>query len=392
MTQTVWRLSSGVLGVWLALAPNALAQQAPPAAPSPAPPAATSAQPAASAPAAATLPDSSGAPKSTILERVIVRVNGEIFTQSQLTQRQIAALRDRNRDVQDQRALQDDATLRNLLAQVTPQILVQAVDELLLVQRGREIGAKFTDEQFKTAVDNLKESNKLDEASFKKALEQEGLTMEDLRAQIEKSYLIRQVQQQEIHMTITEEELRQYYAAHKDAFMTPATVTLRELFVGVPTRTQNGVEVFNPIDDAAAKSKVEDARARVLGGTDFASIVAQLSESASKPNGGLVGPVNVADLSPSLKETLDKLKVGELTEPIRTPRGYQLIKLEARGESTLQPFEEIRPQIEQRVRSDRLQGETEKLLARLHTQAVIEWKDEAFRLMYEKALAAQSTQ
>jgi peptidyl-prolyl cis-trans isomerase SurA len=323
---------------------------------------------------------------------VIVRVNGEIFTQSQLTQRQIAALRDRNRDVQDQRALQDDATLRNLLAQVTPQILVQAVDELLLVQRGREIGAKFTDEQFKTAVDNLKESNKLDDASFKKALEQEGLTMEDLRAQIEKSYLIRQVQQQEIHMTITEEELRQYYAAHKDAFMTPATVTLRELFIGVPTRTQNGVEVFNPIDDAAAKSKVEDARARVIGGADFAAIVAQLSESASKPNGGLVGPVNVADLSPSLKETLDKLKVGELTEPIRTPRGYQLIKLEARGEPALQPFEEIRPQIEQRVRSDRLEGETEKLLARLHTQAVIEWKDEAFRQMYEKALAAQSRQ
>jgi peptidyl-prolyl cis-trans isomerase SurA len=327
------------------------------------------------------------AQKGQIIERVIVRVNGEIFTQSQLTERQIAALRERNRDVKDSHALEDDATLRTLLAEVTPPILVTAVDELLLVQRGREIGAKFTDEQFQAALDNIKKSNKIDDEGLKKAMEQEGITLESLRSRIEKQYLIQQVQQQEIHMNITDEELRQYYAGHKDEFMTPATVTLREITVGVPTRMQNGQEVFNPADETAAKTRIEAARERAVGGADFAALAQELSESGTKSNGGLVGPVNLDDLNSNLRQVIEALKPGEIAQPIRTPRGFQLIKLESRANPELQEFEKVRQQVEQRVRSDRLDGETEKLLRRLHQQAVIEWKDPAFKDMYEKALA-----
>ena len=71
--------------------------------------------------------------KSTIVERVLVRVNGEIFTQSQLTQRQIAALRDMEKEKRD------DSKLGETVASITPELLVTAVDELLLVQRGREM-------------------------------------------------------------------------------------------------------------------------------------------------------------------------------------------------------------------------------------------------------------
>src|SRR5689334_11227620 len=79
--------------------------------------------------------------KSEIIERVIVRVNGEIFTQSELTQRQIDALRDQGKS----------ATSLNQadLDKITPDLLVGAVDDLLLVQRAKEMGVKFDDSQFK---------------------------------------------------------------------------------------------------------------------------------------------------------------------------------------------------------------------------------------------------
>ena len=125
-------------------------------------------------------------------------MNGEIFTLTDLTQRQIQVLRDKNRQVRNAEDLQNDAALRQALAEVTPDILVEAVDELLLVQRGRELGVKLSDQQFKQALDNIKKENKLDDAGLAKALSQEGITLAELRQNFERSHLMRAVQQNEI--------------------------------------------------------------------------------------------------------------------------------------------------------------------------------------------------
>src|SRR6188768_78980 len=68
------------------------------------------------------------APKSVILERVLVRVNGEIFTQTQLEQQRTDDLSDRN--------VEPAKVTAAMIAELTPDILVKAVDDLLLVQRG----------------------------------------------------------------------------------------------------------------------------------------------------------------------------------------------------------------------------------------------------------------
>lgn len=352
-----------------AAASPALAQVALPTfqAPAPAPPAAPAAAPA--------------SPASTIVERVLVRVNGEILTQSQLRSRQIEVLRSAERSA--------PTNIEEELAKITPNLLVSVVDELLLVQHGRELGLTFTEEQFKSAVENVKKQNKLDDAGLQAALTQEGITMEELRQNFERSYLVQGVQQREIgpSMTITVEEQRQYYKRNADKFMTAPTVTLRELFIGVATVTQNSKEVFSVADDNSARTRIEELRKRAVAGEDFAALVTANSESATKSSGGLVGPVNVEDLSPALKELVAKLDPGGVSEPVRTPRGYQLFKLETRSVPELRPFDEVRREIENAIRNERIEPETEKMLARLRTQAVIEWKDDALRQVYEKRLA-----
>jgi peptidyl-prolyl cis-trans isomerase SurA len=326
-------------------------------------------------------PGSPATPTTTIVERVLVRVNGEIFTQSQLTRRQIEALRDLKQTA--------NTNIEEELTKLTPELLVAAVDELLLVQQGRELGLTFTEEQFQSALENIKKQNKLDDAALKVALEQEGLTLEELRQNFERSYLAQGVQQREIgpSMTITLEEQRQYYKRNGDQFMTPLTVTLRELFLNVATRTQGSEQVFSVADDEAAKSRIEAFRTRALSGEDFAALVTANSESATKASGGLVGPVNVEDLSPALKDLVAKLEPGGISEPVRTPRGYQIFKLESRSVPALRPFDEVRRDIENAIRNERIGPETVKMLARLRTQAVIEWKDDTLRQMYEKRVA-----
>jgi peptidyl-prolyl cis-trans isomerase SurA len=322
-------------------------------------------------------------PKGSIVERVLVRVNGEIFTQSQLTTRQVGALRDMEKDKRD------DTKLESTVAEITPDLLVSAVDELLLVQRGREMGVKFTDDQFKEALDSIKKDNKLDDAGFKAALTQEGLTLEELRQQLEKTFLIRAVQQREIgpSMSITQEEQRQYYDKHKADFMTPLTVTLREILVNVSTTTQKGQSIFAVSDDSSSKAKIDAIRTRAVAGEDFVKLVSETSESSTKSSGGMIGPVNVEDLTPALKDALGSLQPGGITLPLRGPRGYQIFKLEARSTQELRPFTAVRSEIERAIRDDRIDPETEKMLARLRKQAVIEWKDDGFKQMYEKRLA-----
>lgn len=325
--------------------------------------------------------------KSVIIQKVIVKVNGEVFTLTDLTQRQIQVLRDQNQRQISPQDLQSDATLRKALDDVTPAILVDALDELLLVQRGREIGAKFTDEQFKQAVENIKKENKLDDAGLLKALQQEGLTLQELRQQFERSFLLQSVQRQEImpSMTLTDEEKRQYYAAHAQEFMTASTVTVRELFVDVPVSTQGGQQVLNVAADEAAKAKIDGTRARALKGEDFVKLVGELSDSGSKANGGLISGIVVNDLSPELAGVLTKLKPGDVSEPIRSAKGYAIFKLESRVEAVPEPFDKVKDRIAQKIYDSRMEGEQKKYLEKLRTQALIEWKDEGYHQMYDKA-------
>ena len=155
-----------------------------------------------------------------IIEQILVRVNGEIITKSDLEQRQIAALRQRP-EVSGLRG--DDAALAKLLSEVTPQVIVDAVDELLLTQRGKELGYAMGDDQFKSIVENIRKENKIEtDEQFAQALQGEGMTMLDLRRQLEKQMLVSRVQQTEVmgKLSVTDEEVAAYYEQHKAEFST----------------------------------------------------------------------------------------------------------------------------------------------------------------------------
>ena len=131
-----------------------------------------------------------------ILEQVLVKVNGEIITKTEFEARQVAELRNRPEFANSSPA---GADLQRAVAEITPDLILAAVDELLLVQRGRENGFALGDAQFAQILENIKTSNNLqDDAKFQEALKQEGLTMADLRRNLERQMLVSQVQRVEI--------------------------------------------------------------------------------------------------------------------------------------------------------------------------------------------------
>src|SRR5260221_10918970 len=89
------------------------------------------------------------ATRAEIIEQILVKVNGEIFTKSDLEQRQVTVLKQKGQQV-DPKADQGNEHLRKVLDDITPQLMVDAIDEMLIVQRGKELGYKLSDEQFKS--------------------------------------------------------------------------------------------------------------------------------------------------------------------------------------------------------------------------------------------------
>jgi peptidyl-prolyl cis-trans isomerase SurA len=328
--------------------------------------------------------------RAEIIEQILVKVNGEIFTKSDLEQRQVSALRQKGQQID----LKNDSAnqqLRKALDEITPQIMVDAVDEMLLVQRGKELGYKLSYEQFKGVLDNIKKENKLEsEEQFQAALKAEGITMVDLRRNLERSMLVQRVQQNEVmgKIGVSEDEARKYYDSHLNEFTTPQSVTLREILVALPADNKG----LNVAADEAAKTKAEAIRERATtGGESFEKLAADVSDAPSKANAGLIGPISMNDLSADLRKMIEALKAGDVTPVTRMARGYQLYKLEALTTAQTMPFEQARDQIGDRVFTDKRKAEYQKYLEKLRAQAIIEWKNPDVKKAFEAGLKAQAT-
>jgi len=328
--------------------------------------------------------------RAEIIEQILVKVNGEIFTKSDLEQRQVLILRQKGQQV-DLKTDQGNEQLRKALDDVTPQLLVEAVDEMLIVQRGKELGYKLSDEQFKTVFDNIRKENKIDtDEQLQAALKAENMSMADLRRNLERQMIRQRVEQNEVigKVGVTETEARTYYEAHLGEFTTPPSVTLREILISVTADARG----LNVAADEAAKARAEEIRRRVTAdGESFEKLAADVSDAPSKANAGLIGPISVNDVAPDLRKFIDAMKPGSVSDVIRTPRGFQVLKLETMTATETQAFEQARQQISERVFTDKRRSEFQKYLDKLRAQAIIEWKNENVHKAFEQGLKAMAS-
>jgi peptidyl-prolyl cis-trans isomerase SurA len=321
-------------------------------------------------------------PSAEVIEAVLVKVNGDILTKTELEQRQVQYMRAKNLQPAD------DEALKKAITEITPEVVSDTIDEMLLVQRGRALNYKMTDEDFDRVVSNIRKENKLDtDEAFQAALKQEGMTLPELRKSMERQMLIARVTQNEVmaKVGISEEEARQYHSEHLKEFTKPGTVTIREILIRVPI--ENGS--MNVAGDQAAKQKAEDVRKRAMAGESFDQLASEFSDSPSKANGGLIGPLNISELTPAFKKLVDPMKVGDISEVLRGQGGYQIVKIESRTSDEVLTPEEAHDKIADALYEQKRQVYIKRYLNKLRSQATIEWKNEEIHKAYEAWAAAQ---
>ena len=103
----------------------------------------------------------------------------------------------------------------------------------------------------------------------------------------------------------------------------------------------------------------------------------------------MIGPLSVNDISPDLRKMIEKMKPGDISEPVRTTRGYQVLKLETMTATQVMPLEQAREQISERVFTDKRKAEFVKYMQKLRAQAIIEWKNPDVRKAFEEGMKQQ---
>jgi len=247
-----------------------------------------------------------------------------------------------------------------------------------------------SDAQFAQVLESIRKDNKIEsDAAFEAALKSEGMTLAQLRQVLSKRILIGQVQQREIgsRVDVTEAEERVYYDAHLSEFGTTPSVTLREIQVNAVVDPVKKVASVGALDES--REKAAAIRARIVKGEPFEKVAAETSDSPSKANGGLIGPISRDEMNEELLKMIASMKVGDVTPVLNTPTGAQFFKLESSIESTTLPFEAARARIADRISSEKAGAEFKKYMQRLRAQAIIEWKNEDLRKAWEIGIEAE---
>jgi parvulin-like peptidyl-prolyl isomerase len=282
----------------------------------------------------------SASSRAEIIERVVAKVNGDIVTQSEFEARQLAA-------VQAARLSPDQ--VESYLRQNNARILQEAVDDLLITQRAADLGIKLRPEYVQDVIDGIKKENNIpDDAELKRQLRREGMSLDDLKRNIERSVLRRQVLSRELEQktTVTDADARAEYEQHKSEYGKSASVHLQEIVVA---------------DGAQAQDVVRRAR----GGEDFAGLARALSTAGSRAAGGDLGQVAPSDMNPELAKIVAALPAGGVSDPIALENGFRIVRVVAKEEATVTPYEDLREEITKRLQQTRMASVYDEYVAGL---------------------------
>jgi len=174
---------------------------------------------------------------------------------------------------------------------------------------------------------------------------------------------------------ISDDEISEYYDEHPDEFQNPKTVEARHILIKVE---QNAADE----DVAAAKEKIEDILKKAKGGQDFAELAKQYSEGPSKSKGGHLGSFRREAMVKPFADKAFAMQAGEISDPVRTRFGWHIIKVEKVNEATVTTLADARDNIRKK-----LADENAKLLAYDGAEYVFDATYEGVRL---EAVAAEN--
>ncbi|UTA48605.1 peptidylprolyl isomerase [Simiduia sp. 21SJ11W-1] len=202
------------------------------------------------------------------------------------------------------------------------QVLDHLVNEQIQLQMAKRAGAKVPPEELDQMIQRIRASNNLSEAEFARELAAEGLSLAELREDLRREMLVRQVQQGSVNrrIQVTESEIENFLNSTEGKFWTSPEYQLGHILIAVPSGSSEA-------QIAELEAKAHALREEALAGADFRRLAVANSAGQNALEGGDLGWRKVAQLPTLFADNVANLKVGDVTEPFRSGAGFHLIKL-----------------------------------------------------------------
>jgi parvulin-like peptidyl-prolyl isomerase len=160
--------------------------------------------------------------------------------------------------------------------------------------------------------------------------------------------------------------LRAYHEAHKSEY---EQIHARHILIRMQGSPIGLLPGQKDLSDAEALAKAQEIRQKLVQGADFAELArAESNDAGSSSKGGDLGFLKHGQIVPSFEEAAFSLPDGGLSQPVKTPYGYHLIRVEERKPT--RTFEELRPELEKNLGNEASRKFVENLKAK--TKVVID--------------------
>jgi peptidyl-prolyl cis-trans isomerase SurA len=247
-----------------------------------------------------------------LLDRIVAVVNNDVITQLELDRESRVA-------IETLRRQGTPLPERDLLEK---QLLERLITKHLLLQEARSTGLRVSDADVDQAVERIAAQNKLNLQGLRQAVEQSGVSFERFREDLRGEILISRLREREVdsRITVSDAEMQSFLRAQEGQGDKADEFNLWHILVGVP-------EQASPEEIKLRRERAQTALEQLRKGADFRQVAASYSDAPDALQGGDMGWRPAGRLPAIFLETARTMKVGEVSEILRSPAGFHIIKL-----------------------------------------------------------------
>lgn len=246
------------------------------------------------------------------IDAIAVIVNDEVITQRELNER-VATIVARMQ--QQKLALPDAGELRK-------QVLERMIVERAQLQLAKEMGVRVDDNMLDRAIARIAEQQKMTVQQLRNQMEKDGTTFASFREEIREEIVMQRLREYEVDnkINIAEAEVDNFIAAEKAAASEQFELNISQIMVRIP-------ENASPDVIGQRQKRAEEVTRQLRTGADFAKMAATYSDASDALQGGAVGWRPGSALPPIFAEALNKLKPGQNSAIIKSAAGFHILKL-----------------------------------------------------------------
>lgn len=296
-----------------------------------------------------------------VIDGIVAVVNDEVITSYDVDR--VVTLMVKDAERRGEHLPADTAPLRAAA-------LNQLVDKKLIEQKIKELDIKVSDDEVRQTIEDVKKQNNMTQEALVAALQSQGLSFEQYRSQLREQLERMKLMGQEVRSKIQvgEREIREYYDANRKKFGEEELFRARHIFFRL-AKGASADETKRVM--AIAQGVLAEAKA----GKDFAELAKKYSDDPqAAKDGGELGTFKKGDMLPEIEETVVKMKPGDVSDLVKTPAGFHIIKLEEKMAGNAKPFDAVKGEIEEMLYKKKSEERFTQWLADLRKGAAIEMK------------------